>query len=132
MVAAVVVATSCAVDSSPTVDANPLAGTAWLVSSIDGQPPVAGRTPLVRFDEDTVTGSGGCNDFDGRYSLDGDRLIVVSIGTTADTCSDQKAQDLEDELLKTLREDPRFIALDDALTLVGTSSEIVIRLVPAD
>jgi hypothetical protein len=57
---------------------------------------------------------------------------VVSIGTTADTCSDQKAQDLEDELLKTLREDPRFIALDDALTLVGTSSEIVIRLVPAD
>jgi heat shock protein HslJ len=93
---------------------------------------VAGRTPLLRFDEDTVTGSGGCNDFTGRYSLEGDRLVVASIGTTAATCSDQKAQDLEDELLRTLREDPRFIALDDSLTLSSTSSEIMIRLVPAD
>ena len=134
LTAGAVLAAACgAGDAGRGVDDNPLVGTAWLVSSIDGQEPVPGRTPLLRFtNEDMLGGSGGCNDFDGRYSVKDDRLDVVSIETTLATCSDDNAQDLENQFFAILREDPRFATSDGALTLESTASEAVIRLVLID
>jgi heat shock protein HslJ len=48
----------------------PLAGTSWIVVSVDGRTPVAGAVPVVTFDADRVGGTGGCNQFGGPYRLD--------------------------------------------------------------
>jgi heat shock protein HslJ len=47
-----------------------LAGTSWIVVSVNGRSPVPGAVPTFRFDADRVSGSGGCNQFGGSYRAD--------------------------------------------------------------
>lgn len=53
--------------SPPPGTGSPLAGTSWIVVSVNGRSPVPGAVPTVRFDADRVSGSGGCNQFGGSY-----------------------------------------------------------------
>ena len=47
-----------------------LAGTSWIVVSVDGRSPVAGAVPTATFDAVRVSGTGGCNQYGGPYRLD--------------------------------------------------------------
>ena len=47
-----------------------LAGTSWLVMSVDSQASVVGKEPTAAFDATTVSGSGGCNTYTGEYTYD--------------------------------------------------------------
>ena len=70
----------------PTV---PLAGTRWILATMDGNAPVHGTTVTLDFiDDSSAAGSTGCNNFNTSYEISG---IHISFGPTAGTlraCTD--------------------------------------------
>jgi len=70
----------------PTV---PLAGTSWILATMDGNAPVNGTTVTLDFiNETSAAGSSGCNSYNTTYEISG---IHISFGPTAGTlraCTD--------------------------------------------
>ena len=69
-----------------------LEGTAWRVDHlvVDGAEtaPIDGTTITMTFAEGTVAGSGGCNNYQGNYEVDGDRLSFGPLAATERFCGD--------------------------------------------
>ena len=75
--------------------ANPLPGTSWTVSSMNGQAPLAGTSLTLAFADTAVSGNGGCNQFSGSYSVNGNSISIGSLSTTGALCGadiDQQEQ----------------------------------------
>lgn len=64
-----------------------LAGTSWTLTDLDGGP-VTGTAPTLAFTEFEVSGTGGCNTFNGSYTTDGDSISFGPIGSTMMACED--------------------------------------------
>ena len=47
-------------------------GTVWQLMSINGEWPIAGTEITLRFEEERVKGSSGCNSYDGEYTIGSD------------------------------------------------------------
>ena len=63
---------------SPAPGGSSLAGTAWIMSSLNGSLPVADTTVTLQFGEDgSATGSDGCNRYATQYQQDGEALSFV-------------------------------------------------------
>src|SRR5690349_6544557 len=59
------------------VDARTLAGTRWLVTSLNGQPTPGGSNFEMRFEADRMSARFGCNTASGAYAISGDTLQPV-------------------------------------------------------
>lgn len=71
----------------------PLVGTTWTLTSIASgdvvTSVVSGTEVTVEFaDDETVSGSAGCNRFSGTYTVAGDRLSFSPLATTKMACAD--------------------------------------------
>ncbi len=90
-------------ETGPTVDLGPItlvqvAGTAdetasatpqgeWMIIDIDGSAPIDGSNPTIALSDDgTISGSTGCNNFTGSFTLDGDQLTLGPLATTRKAC----------------------------------------------
>lgn len=70
-----------------------LVNTSWTVISIDGQPTAPDARPTMTFAGDgTVTGSGGCNQYTGRFRTEGDRIAFGQMSSTLMGCDGQRGQ----------------------------------------
>ncbi len=59
--------------------ASPLAGTSWVLNSLNGQLPLSGTSITLQFDgEGNATGSDGCNRFVRSYTTDGNTISFNS------------------------------------------------------
>ena len=73
--------------------ANPIVGS-WTVSGYNNGKealvtPLPGTTLTAMFAEDgTLSGSGGCNQYNGPYTLDGDAITIGPLGTTKMACEE--------------------------------------------
>ena len=70
--------------------ANPLEGE-WNVTGYNNGKeavvsPVSGTTLTATFTGDQVSGSAGCNDYNGPYKLDGDKVAIGPLVTTRKAC----------------------------------------------
>jgi heat shock protein HslJ len=97
----VLVAAACSSTASPSPSAagggasasapltNPdLVGTDWTLSDLPGQV-LADPRPTIAFSGDgTVSGTGGCNTFNGTYKVDGSKLTFGPLASTQKACSD--------------------------------------------
>lgn len=63
-----------------------LEGTNWRILSIDGAPPVAGRSAEFAFAGGRISGSAGCNRLSGGFTSDGARLTVGPVVATRMAC----------------------------------------------
>ncbi len=86
--------------------ANPLEGE-WDVTGYNNGKeavvsPVSGTTLTATFTGDTVSGSAGCNDYNGPYKLDGDKVTIGPLATTRKAC-EQDMMDQETEFLTALQ-----------------------------
>ncbi len=69
----------------------PLVGTAWILDSIasgDAVSSVSVAADLTFADDGAVSGSGGCNRFNGSYETDGSSLSFSPLATTRMACED--------------------------------------------
>jgi heat shock protein HslJ len=62
-----------------------LAGTNWVLSSLDGQLPLAGTTVTLQFDEEAASGTDGCNQYSVGYTVEGSSLSFGAVGATVPT-----------------------------------------------
>ena len=121
---AVVVVTT---DGPTLVFAGPPASAAiagsWALSSVDGTPVAAGIAATAIFGTDgSLTGSGGCNTFDGTYTVDGANLTVGPLAATRKFC--ESSSQLESAYLDALQGATGWAVAGSTLTLTGTSTLI--------
>ena len=75
------------VATSPPSPDGVLAGTAWIVTSVNGQGTVPASPPTMAFGADgKVSGTGGCNQYTASYRTTGDSITVGDIGSTLMLC----------------------------------------------
>ncbi len=107
-----------AVTVSEPAPANPLANTNWQLASISGQPLVDGTTITAFFSaQDTVSGFGGCNDYNGGYTVNGNNLTVGPLTATGIACDDSINQ----------QEAAYFTSLESAATFEISGSQLIIK-----
>jgi heat shock protein HslJ len=85
--AALAAACSAAGVSSPSSGVQTLANTAWLVTTVDGQSVDPDTPPTLVFDDaGRVSGTGGCNQYNGPYTQDGGSLTFGNLASTLMLC----------------------------------------------
>ncbi len=73
--------------TQPDQSENTLAGTPWLLATLDGYPPVTGSQVTLNFDASgRVSGTDGCNRFFGPYTVDGNALTFGPLAGTMMAC----------------------------------------------
>jgi len=91
----------------------PMDGTIWMLKHI-GNTEIANSPtqPFIKFDNGTFHGFGGCNQFNGGYSQEKDRIRVKQITATKMYCD---AMDTEQRFLSNLQRGTRVQVLTDKL-----------------
>ncbi len=108
--------------SSPTTPSAPAAsspvGKTWRLTSLDGQPVVAGTTITAEFtSEDRVAGSSGCNRYFGGARAEAGRLTVSPLASTMMACQSDGVMEQEARYLTTLQAATRYTVAGEELRL---------------
>jgi len=107
-----------------TLDGRTFVSTSVTASGVDR--PLAGGQPItMTFDGKTLRASPGCNGVGGTYSLDGDRLTVTELSSTAMACADTAAMDQDTWFGGLLEAGPTLTLAGDQLTMTSADTVIV-------
>jgi heat shock protein HslJ len=87
---------------------------------------VSPEGPSVTFSDGKVSGSGGCNQFGGSYTQDGDALAIGQLVSTQMSCG-AKADAQERAYLAALERVETWSLDDDELTLADTDGRELLR-----
>lgn len=114
-----------------TVGAVPLAGTSWLLSSLNGASPLPKTTITLEFvDETAAGGTSGCNNYNTTYAVDG---IRISFGQTAGTLKAclQPVMDQEQSYLAALGDAAFYEVTKQGLSLFDSNTTQLAQFEPA-
>jgi heat shock protein HslJ len=105
--------------AAPVVASVDLAGTSWVLSSLDGDLPLAGTTVTLQFGQDgTVAGSDGCNRFSTTYTQEGyDLTIDQPMASTMMAC----LEPVMDQSLAFMS------ALEQTANFTGTERQLILQ-----
>jgi heat shock protein HslJ len=103
-----------------------LEGTTWRLTSIDGQPALAGVrvTAVFASDDDRVAGSAGCNQYFGRAAVQGERIEVGGLGSTKMFCTTDGVMPQEAAYLSALAQATAYRVAGRQLQLGPTSGAV--------
>lgn len=113
--------------------AEPLAGTLWQLTSVNGRGPVTGAAvPTLEFSRTELRASGnaGCNLFNGPYAQDGASLRFGPLASTRRACADEAATAQETAYLQALQSTTRFTRSAGELVLYA-GDQPAVRLRPS-
>jgi heat shock protein HslJ len=139
LICVVVVAATIAACGDDGAASNPLAGTKWQMqdyadpSNTTGMTTVlSGAIPTIEFGEDDkVSGSGGCNTYQGTYTVDGESLTFGPLATTMMACSDPAGvMEQEAVFLAQLQSAAGYRIDSDQLHILNDKGYLVILLNP--
>jgi heat shock protein HslJ len=126
---------STTVTEAPTQ--NPLAGTAWVVTSYsDGAggvvPILLGTNLTLNFGQDgTLIGSAGCNEYSATYGVDGATITINVDGTSRRFCDQPNGiMEQEQAFLTALELATAFEIADQGLVLRDSGSAIAVQAEP--
>jgi heat shock protein HslJ len=111
--------TACA-SSGPQGGGGDLTGKVWALTALNGQHLVAGTNISAQFTSDgIVSGSAGCNQYTGKYTVSGGNIAFdPSITTTMMACL-QPVMEQESAYLKMLAKAKTYTVNGDELTFTG-------------
>ena len=114
--------TACAITSRDATTELP--GTSWTLVDLDGEEPIGEPPPSISFtDEGTVTGSTGCNSFNGEVAIDGSELTFGPLATTRMACVDPAVAEQEQAFLLAIEGVTGYtVDSDGRLVLEGDAS----------
>ena len=107
--------------------AKPLVGTQWMAQTIGGREASVVPPSTVSFDGQRITGSGGCNSFNGTIGYAGDQLAVGPLATTRMMCPPEVMKQ-EAAFLQALQTAQRFTMTEWLLTLFDPSGNQAMTL----
>lgn len=113
--------------SSPGTTAD-LNGTEWLLTSLNGSPPIDGVELTLSFDDGAITGSAGCNTYFGKYMQEGDGgLVIRDLANTEIGCLEPAGiLEQEAEYLNALRSATGFRVDDGKLEVSAAEGALLI------
>ncbi|MFP4437360.1 MAG: META domain-containing protein [Chloroflexaceae bacterium] len=120
--------TACAdTDTNGTGSVEPdLVGTRWSLTAYgdpaNPQPVIADYQPTLSFQEDTVGGNTGCNEFGGNYTLDGTTISFSGLFQTERACMADGVMQQEAAYMELLRNADTISRGEDSLTLTAPDS----------
>lgn len=98
----------------------PLAGTSWVMSSVNGRTAVEGTLVTAVFGNDgTVTGSGGCNTFTATYETNAPNYITVQMGASTMMACEVPVTEQETQYFRALSDAATYLVAGDTLTLTS-------------
>lgn len=98
-----------------------LAGSAWLLETLGGQPPAPDTQITLGFEADSFAGSDGCNRYRGSYRTDGDTISVgENIMSTMMACPEPAMQQAT-AYLAALKQAASFKVEGERLTLLDAA-----------
>ncbi len=80
----------------------------------------------AEFNAGKITGNGGCNNYSGAYSVNGDQIVISQVAATMKACA-QPIMVLEQAYFKSLQAVASFHIADDFLELVNNTGALVLR-----
>lgn len=87
VIVATIALVACGPGPDASADEDALPGTTWSVSSIGGVATVGASQPTIIFGADgTVSGTTGCNQYNGTYKLDGSSITISPLASTLMLC----------------------------------------------
>ena len=99
---------------------------AWTLLTIGTAPlPSTIRATAVFAADGTLTGNGGCNDYNGTYTVGGDSLTVSALSTTRKAC-DLATSGIERLFLDGLQSATSFLVAGSQLTIRGVDGSILV------
>ena len=113
-----------------TVPAIELAGRTFVSTAATGFELAPGVQITLTFDGDRLSATGGCNQLDSTWSVDGDVLVVAEIASTRMACEPATLMDQDTWLSSLLTSDPTVTLDGDTLTLTEGQSSITLAAAP--
>ena len=116
---------ACAGDS-PAGQFN-LDNTSWLLTTYNGNPPIAGTQPTIQFMDGQVSGTTGCNHYGGGYQVSGSELRFDALFMTEMACMEPEGvMEQERDYLEMLGAAERFQVDDGVLTIFTSTQQALI------
>ncbi len=123
--------TGCGGGDGGGTDATTFESQPWVLASGVAVPQdVAVARPSATFENGTVAGSTGCNQYTGTYAVDGDSLEIGQVASTRMACP-PPADAIERAYLAALEQVTGWRSEDDELVLVAADDADLLRYVPA-
>lgn len=97
----------------------------WLLTELVGADIAETASPTLLLTDGTASGSGGCNQFTGGYTLDGDSLTFGALATTRMACVPDVSA-TETAYLAALESVASFESDGDELRLLAESGDVVL------
>jgi heat shock protein HslJ len=102
----------------------PLEGTIWMLKHIGNKEIAKSPTqPFIKFENGTFQGFGGCNQFNGSYTVEKNRLRVKQITATEMFC---EAIDTEELYLSSLQRATRYQILTDQMLMADGEKPLLL------
>jgi peptidyl-Lys metalloendopeptidase len=97
---------------------NDLMNTAWVLISLQGNPPIDGKEITLNFQEENIRGSGGCNTYGGSYTASKDNLNLSDVYWTEMACMEPEGiMEQEQAYFQALNAVTRYTVNGDRLEL---------------
>lgn len=107
-----------------------LAGTAWALEKIGGQPIVENTVPTLSFGEDgQAGGNSSCNQFGGSYEAQAGRLTFGPLMSTMMACLEAGVMEQEAAYLEALSKTTSYSVAGERLTLYDENGAILAEFV---
>jgi heat shock protein HslJ len=94
--------------------------------------PVPGSTLTLSLANGNASGSAGCNNFNGGFTVDGQQLTFGPLATTRKACADPAIGKQETDYLAALAATRTFSSTSSMLTLLAEDGTITVTLVRAE
>ncbi|MGE5375849.1 MAG: META domain-containing protein [Bacteroidota bacterium] len=121
VVLALVALAGCSSSASPS--GGTLTGQVWALTDLAGKAPLKDTGITIQFSTDnTVSGSSGCNQYNGTYTASGSSLAIKLGASTMMACA-QPVMDQESAYQKALGDVKAYTVSGDKLTLFGADNK---------
>jgi uncharacterized lipoprotein YbaY len=109
-----------------------LEGVLWAISTIGNKPPLEGSSLYIQFENGKLSGSAGCNTYQGDYQSDDKNLTIDNVVSTRKVCDEPKSvMEQESEFLERLNNSATYSTVDGKLTIFDADNQPVLVFTPA-
>lgn len=118
--------------SAATTGADPLAGSAWNLTTLQGEATLPGSSITLSFDEGgQAGGSAGCNSYGGSYAVSGEALSFGALVSTQMAClAPAGVMDQEQAYLQALGQAAGYNLDADSLEILDDAGNVVLVFAP--
>ena len=102
---------------------DPLNGTAWTLTAINGTPVLANSSVTAEFTGGKIGGSSGCNSYGGAYKASGKKITTDSIAMTLMACMDAGVMEQESAFLEVLQNAQTFEITEGQLLIFSSDGK---------